>query len=175
MEYNGGSGKIQDFFFKGRVTGPKGLYNIISTKKCVGIVTSEKGLAEQSKLGDQGGLKNMWLDMYNQGHWNGVTSSESRSVSVQSIKSLKAVAVSRIGESTPVELRKAYNMESVENGLIPRESVFVIDEIQTKVNRNVRTNYSDNIKAKFNKLVMTCAEDSAEDMLFKPIIITVND
>jgi hypothetical protein len=176
MQFSGNNGRIMDFFYKGRVTGPRALYKIYSKQRCIGIISNEKGIADQSKLGDQMGLKDAWLNLYGQGAWKKWTGASTLSADDDSIQSLRAVAISRIGESTPVELKKAYGFEDqVQNGLIPRESIFVIDKIQTVPNANIRIKYSDNLIQKFNALISTCAEDSAEDGLFKPYIISVSD
>lgn len=176
MQFSGNNGKVMDFFYKGRVTGPRALYRIYSKQRCIGIISNEKGIADQSKLGDQQGLKDAWLNLYGQGAWKKWTGASTLSSDDDSIQSIRAVAISRIGESTPVELRKAYSGEDqVQNGLIPRESIFVIDKISLNPNREIRTEYSPNIINKFNSLIGTCAEDSAEDGLFKPYIISVSD
>ena len=176
IQFSGNNGKIQDFFYKGRLSGPVALYKLYEQQKCLGIITNEKGINEQSGLGDKSGMKEYWLNLYGQGAWNKYTSASSFTDSAKMIKSIRAVAISRIGESTPVELKKAYSQEDqVQNGLIPRESMFVIDEINTEPNLNIRIAYSNNIIDKFNDLVSTCIEDSSEGELFKPYIISVDD
>lgn len=177
MQFSGSNGAIQNFFYKGRITGPRALYRIYEKQRSIGIISNEKGLNDQSKLGDVAGMKDAWLNLYGQGAWKKYTGASTLSSDDDSIKSIRAVAISRIGESTPVELKKAYSKEDqVQNGLIPRESMFVIDDIVEIPNDNIRFNYSDNIINKFNSLVNTCSTDSgASDGLFKPYIITVKD
>lgn len=175
VQFSGVSGKIQDFFYKGRLSGPKALWNLYKDQRCVGIITNEKGISDQSKLGDVQGMKDAWLNLYGQSSWKKWTSGSMFSDSDASYKSVKAVAISRIGESTPVELRKAYTKDDqVQNGLIPRESIFVLNKIQLEVNSRIRLHYSDEIVHKMEKLVTLCAEDCKNDM-FKCNIITVKD
>jgi hypothetical protein len=175
FQFPGANGAIQSFFYKGRISGPRALFNLYKDQRSIGVITNEKGLADQSNLGDTIGMKSAWLNLYGQGAWKKYTTAGSFSDKDSNIKSLRAVSVSRIGESTPVELRKAYcKDDQVENGLIPRENIFVIKDIQTKVNRNIRTEYSRDVKDKMEELVNTCAVDCKEDEFIK-YIITIND
>lgn len=175
-EFSGADGAIMDFFYKGRVTGPKALYRVYKDQRSVGVIANEAGIEGQSTLGDSAGLRGAWLNLYGQGAWNKWTGATELSDIDNSIKSVRAVAISRISESTPVELIKYYRQgSSVENGLIPRECVFVIKDINTATNRNIRTSFTSDIVNRVEPLVSKCHSDIGEDTLFKPFIITVDD
>lgn len=175
-QFPGATGVIRDFFFKGRVTGPKALYRTYKDQRSIGFICNEAGIEGQSSLGDSQGLHSAWLNLYGQGSWKSWTGSKELSDADGSIKSVRAVAISRVSESTPVELSKYYRQgNSVENGLIPRENIFVIKKLNETYNRNMRLEYSDEIVDKMNDLVPRCHSDVAEDTLFKKYIITVDD
>lgn len=176
FHFAGNDGNIMDFFYKGKVTGPKAMRRIYSERRSIGFVVNEAGMEGQSKLGDRLGLASEWLNLYGQGAWNKWTSSAEFSDVENSSKSVRAAAVSRIGESTPVELKKFYRSgDNMENGLIPRECVFLLGKANHEINRNIRVEYSSDIRDKFVQLVQTCHKDINEDVLFKPHIITVDD
>jgi len=176
MEFSGVNGSIRDFFYKGRVTGPRALYRIYKSQRSVGVIANEAGIEGKSSLGDKQGLNSAWLNLYGQGAWNKYTSASELSDSDNSIESIRAVAISRVSESTPVELMSYYRQgASVENGLIPRENMFIIKEINTKANRNIRSHYSKDIRDKMEHLVSICHKNAGEDLGFKPYVISVDD
>ena len=175
LHFSGNDGAIQDFFYKGRLSGPRALYGKYADQRCLGIISNEKGVSDQSKMGDVQGMKDAWLNLYGQGAWKKWTGAGAFSDKDTNIKNVKAVAISRIGESTPVELKKAYTQDDqVANGLIPRESIFVIKDLVTEVNRDIRINYSPEIVSKMHSLIEACHADCKKDV-FKPYIITVDD
>jgi signal recognition particle subunit SEC65 len=175
-QFAGSTGAVQDFFYKGRVTGPRALYARYKDQRSLGIIANEAGMEGQSKLGDSQGLRSAWLNLYGQGAWKKWTGASELSDSDSSIKSVRAVAISRVSESTPVELSAYYRQgSSVENGLIPRENIFVIKELNENPNENIRLVYSNDIIHRMEKLVAKCHIDVGEDALFKPFIISVDD
>lgn len=175
-QFAGATGAIQDFFYKGRVSGPRALYRVYKENKSIGIIANEAGIEGQSTLGDSAGLRGAWLNLYGQGAWKKWTGASELSDADNSIKSLRAIAISRVSESTPVELSKYYRLgASVENGLIPRENIFVIKELNEVPNMNIRLKYDADIVDRMTKLVSKCHADIKEETLFKPFIITVED
>lgn len=175
-QFGGANGAVRDFFYKGRVTGPKAMYHVYKDQRSIGFIANEAGMEGQSKLGDQQGLKSAWLNLYGQGAWKKWTSGTDFSDQDSSIKSCRAVAVSRVSESTPVELSAFYRQgSSVENGLIPRENIFVIKHLNEISNRNIRTSYTTDITTRMDKLITKCHADVSEDTLFKPFIISVDN
>lgn len=176
FQFAGTNSAVRDFFYKGRVSGPRALYRIYKDQRSVGIIANEAGIEGQSTLGDHTGLRSAWLNLYGQGAWKKWTGASELSDSDNSIKSVRAVAISRVSESTPVELTKYYRLgNSVENGLIPRENIFVIKHLNEDPNENIRLSYSQDIKDRMLDLIQTCHSDVREDVLFSPYIITVKD
>jgi len=172
MQFSGANGNIQDFFFKGRVSGPRALYKRYINQRVIGFIQNEKGIAGQSSLGDQQGMKDAWLNLYGQGAWNKWSGAAGFTDSDTDIKSIRGVAVSYVGESTPVELRKAYSKgDQVANGTIPREMIFTIGELNTKPNRQIRKEYSKQIVDRFIELINLCHPEASADM-YAPIILT---
>ncbi len=172
IQFSGANGNIQDFFYKGRVSGPRALYKRYLNQRVIGFIQNEKGIAGQSSLGDQQGMKDAWLNLYGQGAWNKWSGAAGFTDSDTDVKSLRGVAVSYVGESTPVELRKAYSKgDQVANGTIPREMIFTISELNTKPNRNIRKCYSKSVVDRFIELVNLCHPESASDV-YAPVIIT---
>ena len=172
MQFSGANGNIQDFFFKGRVSGPRALYKRYLNQRCIGFIQNEKGIAGQSSLGDQQGMKDAWLNLYGQGAWNKWSGAAGFTDSDTDIKSIRGVAVSYVGESTPVELRKAYSKgDQVANGTIPREMIFTLGDLNTKPNRAIRKAYSKQIVERFNELISLCHREVSVD-IYAPIILT---
>ena len=172
MQFSGANGNIQDFFFKGRVSGPRALYKRYLNQRVIGFIQNEKGIAGQSSLGDQQGMKDAWLNLYGQGAWNKWSGAAGFTDSDTDIKSIRGVAISYVGESTPVELRKAYSKgDQVANGTIPREMIFTLGELNTKPNRMIRKEYSKDIVDRFIELINLCHPEAGADM-YQPIILT---
>lgn len=171
----GVSNEPDKFFFSGRVHGIRPLYRIFREQRSIGIINGEAGIAGQSQVGDKEGMKGMWLGLYGRGHWTAMTDAVGYSSEEHTVDQVKAVAVSRISESTEVELFKAYSQDDVmSNGLVPRESVFRVVKPNTKLNKERRVEFSDDVVSKFRYLTTHCMVDVNSD---EPIthIITARD
>jgi hypothetical protein len=163
------------FFYSGKVHGVRPLYRIFKEQRSIGIVNGEAGIAGQSQVGDKEGMKGMWLNLYGRGHWSGKTDAVGYSSEEHTVEQVKAVAVSRISESTEVELFKAYNQDDVmSNGLVPRESVFRVIKPNTRLNRHRRVDFSEDIIERFRYLATHCLLDINSDDPVTHIITVKN-
>ena len=175
LQAAGVSSEPNKFFYSGRVHGVRPLYRIFREQRSIGIVNGEAGIAGQSQVGDKEGMKGMWLGLYGQGHWSAKTDAVGYSSEEHTVDQVKAVSVSRVSESTEVELFKAYSQDDVmSNGLVPRESVFRVVKPNTKLNRHRRVDFSSDILDKFRYLTTYCLMDINSDEP-QTNIITVKD
>lgn len=163
------------FFFSGRVNGVRPLYRTFKDQRSLGIINGEAGVGGQSQVGDKEGLKQFWLGVYSQGHWNAKTDVIGYSSAEHTVESIQSVAISRVSESTPVELFRYYSQDDVmENGLVPRESVFRISNPNPTLNRKRRVEFSKATADKMRYLVTMCGSDVDKDEA-KTHIITSKD
>ena len=163
---------MSNFFFKGKMYTDRVLFGLLKVQRCLGIMSNEAGLEGQSRLGNQEGLKSAHLNLYGQGAWNKRSSAVSFSDGEKSIPSIKAPCLSKLGESTPVEIRKFWSSNNnVENGLVPRECIYVIDDPKVVENENLRFEFSKDIVEAFRKIIIHASSECTGDMMLKPVIL----
>jgi len=154
----------REFFFSGKDSSLASLYRKYNVTRSMGFLHGEAGVSGQSKLGDRAGLKDFWLNIYGQGHYGGSADAVGRSKTDDEMQQIPQVALTRLGESTDVELAKAYQMDDVmENGVVTRESVFRIVSPAMNKNKNRRTKYSNDILARLTSLTILCRKDVGSD------------
>lgn len=170
--FSSASCDMSKFFFKGKMYTDKVLFGLLKNQRCLGIMNNEAGLEGQSKLGNQEGLKSSKLNLYGQGAWVKRSSAVVFADGSQSIPSIKAPCLTSLGESTPVEIRKFWSANNnVENGLVPRESIYVIDDPKVQENSNLRFEFSESIVEAFRKIIAHANNECAGDMMLKPVIL----
>lgn len=157
FEY-GGIKDISTFLLSTDFTSVKAMFNILQNHRSIGVITGEAGIAMQSSAGDKAGVKGYSLSLYGRGHWNAYSDAKSYSDKDGGVNQLRAVALTRLSESTESELFKGYmDNNAIESGMVPRESVFRIDNMEMKTNRNRRVKFSEEVGSKFRHLIEMCS------------------
>lgn len=159
-------------------TGAKGMFKAFKNSRSRVCVMSEAGLLMKVKSGDQEGKSAALLNAFNESGADTWTRFHVYSNEDDNISSLRAIAPTIISESTPEQLISAYQeVGALTSGYLPRQLVFKIHKRQTKMNRNVRDDFPDEIIHRLHDLLETCAQvqnqedPMAFDMVFADDIV----
>jgi hypothetical protein len=157
-------GQGSSFIGNSRFTGPKGLIDSLVSARSQVCIFTEAGILMQSSAGDQSGLTRVLLGLYGTSGERDISSSEAYSRKEDGIPAIRNPALSIINEATPETLLDALkDSNSLDNGLLPRQSVFRIIGKKPYENENVREFIDDDIMSILRKLVVKCASIQSED------------
>ena len=152
------------FLGSGEFTSVRALDHQVKDSRSQVCIDGEAGISMKNKTGDKAGVRKAILSLYGRSHHNGWSDPKTYSNSEETIPPRRAIALTRISESTEIELFAAYrDTDAFENGLIPRQSIFRIVQPTIKLNRNIRKKISDNLISKFNSLIEVCSAVQAVD------------
>lgn len=159
------TGSSSSFVGPGRFTGPKSVFSSLKNARCRVSVFTEAGLLLRSKAGDQDGLTRVLLQLYSCSGNNQFSMEEVYSKGEDSIEALQAPCLSIINEATPETLLQAFkNSGALENGHLPRQSIYRITGDKPYMNFAVKTGIDDDILFKLRGLVDKCSRtQSAND------------
>lgn len=120
-------GSALSFCGPARFTGPKSIIRSLENARSQVCVFTEAGLLLKSKAGDNAGISRVLLSLYNKSGSNDVSGSEIFSKEEDSLKMLRAPALSIVNEATPETLLEAFKSnDSLERGELPRQSIYRI-------------------------------------------------
>ncbi len=157
-------GQGSSFIGNSRFTGPKGLIDSLVSARSQVCIFTEAGILMQSSAGDQSGLTRVLLGLYGTSGERDISSSEAYSRKEDGIPAIRNPALSIINEATPETLLDALkDSNSLDNGLLPRQSVFRIIGKKPYENENVREFVDDDLMSILRKLVVKCASIQSED------------
>jgi hypothetical protein len=142
----------------GRFTGPKGIINQMIPARSQINILSEAGLLMQSTAGDTKGITRMLLNAYGRSGAGQYTMGETYSKQEDCIPALSSPAMSIIYESTPETLIDViHNSGSLENGSLPRQSIFRIFGDRPPLNFNAyQSIIPQSVKDRIKELVHDC-------------------
>lgn len=151
--------KINTFLSGGDFTSTRAIYNQIKFARSQGVILGEAGVNMQSSSGDKNSVKQFLLSCYGRSHHNAFTDPKTYSDADNSVKPLRAVALTKLSESTESELFKGYmSTNAMESGLVPRESVFRVTNPCVKLNRNKKRRIETEHLQRFSELVELASE-----------------
>ena len=163
--YNGSGIKpAASFLGSGEFTSVRALDQQTKDARSQVTIDGEAGISMKNNTGDRAGVRKAILSLYGRGHHTAWSDPKTYSNADETIPPRRAIALTRISESTEIELFAAYrDVDAFENGLIPRQSIFRIINPTTKYNRGMRTDLSPDIISKFNALIEVCSAVQAVD------------
>lgn len=139
-------------------TSVKAMFNALESRRSLGVISGEAGITMQGVAGDKAGVKAATLSMYGRSAWNGWSDAKNYSDKNSSVQPLRAVALTRLSESTESELFAGYNSNNaIENGMVSRESIFRMNNVNTNTNRRRRIMFSEEVGLKLKHLIEICA------------------
>ncbi|RKZ94835.1 MAG: hypothetical protein DRQ40_05055 [Gammaproteobacteria bacterium] len=128
------------------------------------VIDGEAGISMKNRTGDKAGVQKAILSLYGRGHHTGWSDPKTYSNADETVPARRALALTKISESTEIELFSAYrDTHAFENGLIPRNSIFRIVTPNTVYNRDILKTLSPNIIKKFNSLIRVCSAVQAAE------------
>lgn len=146
------------FLGAGEFTSIRALDQQVKDARSQVCIDGEAGISMGNKTGDKAGVRKAILSLYGRGHHNAWSDPKTYSNADETIPPRRAIALTRISESTEVELFAAYrDSNAFESGLIPRQSIFRIVNPTIEMNRNIRRKISKNLITKFNALIDVCS------------------
>lgn len=142
----------------GRFTGPKSIIAQMFGARSQIHILSEAGLLMQSTAGDGKGITRTLLNMYGRSGAGQYTMPETYSKAEDSIPALGSPAMSITYESTPETLIDTiHNSGSLENGSLPRQSIFRIFGDKPLLNFDAhKAIIPDVVKTRINELIQDC-------------------
>ena len=144
---------------KGRFTGPKSIFKMLTKGMSRICVMTEAGLVMASSSGDQKGTLRAMLDLYGQSGPNDWTNGEGYSDDDESIPVLKSPALSVISESTPhLFLREMAKRDAKLSGELARPLTWRIAGDRQYKNRNRQADYSPSTRQAINELLTLCMD-----------------
>lgn len=152
------------FYGNGDFTSARAIINQFKDARSQVCVCSEAGLLLQTRSGNVASKTAMLLDMYSKSHRDGWTKGTTFSNADDSIPRLRAVAATIISEATPETLLSAYrDTGALDNGHLPRQSIFRVTSKRPRMNRNAMSETSIDIKNRLKTLISKCANIQAVD------------
>lgn len=162
------------FVGKSRFTGPKAIFDMLSSGMSRICVIEEAGLMSESKAGDQSGITRALLDLFTssgQGKWAG---DEGYSSVDNSIPALHAPALSIVNVSTPKSFLAALKAKSADvSGEVAR--LWMMRSIGEKpyLNTKRRPDYSPEIVSRLGLLLKEAINFQQPDADLDPRIIEI--
>lgn len=156
-------GSALSFCGPSRFTGPKSIIRSLENARSQICVFTEAGLLLKSKAGDSAGISRVLLSLYSKSGCNDVSGSEIFSKEEDSLKMLRAPALSIINEATPETLLEAFKAnDSLERGELPRQSIYRIVGDKPYMNFNAADKkLSKENEARLKTLVKQCSSVQA--------------
>lgn len=152
------------FLGASRFTGPKPLITALQNARSQVCVFTEAGILMKDGTGDQSGRVRKLLELYSCSGRNQYTGSEGYSDRANDIPSLRAAALTIISESTPETLLEAFSSGGcLENGHLPRQSIFRVIGDKPYMNPNPRTEIDSDVRDRLQILLNKCTELQATD------------
>jgi len=153
------------FYGNGDFTSAKAIANQFQDARSQVCVASEAGLMLQTKAGNISSKTKALLDNYSKSHRYGLTKGTSFSNRDDDVPRQQAVSMTIISESTPETLLGAFkDAGSLENGHLPRQSIFRVLGGKPKLNRMANRNKTPkHLIERINHLVQMCAGVQAKD------------
>lgn len=156
-------GSALSFCGPARFTGPKSIIRSLENARSQVCVFTEAGLLLKSKAGDNAGISRVLLSLYNKSGCNDISGSEMFSKEEESLKMLRAPALSIVNEATPETLLEAFKSnDSLERGELPRQSIYRIVGDKPYMNFEAASkSLSKNSEARLKHLIKICASVQA--------------
>ena len=155
-------GVSSSFVGPGRFTVPKSVLKTLKDARCRISVFTEAGLLLRSKAGDNDGLTRVLLSLYSCSGTNEYSDSEIYSKGEDSIESLRAPCLTIINEATPETLLGAFKHSgALENGHLPRQSIYRITGKKPYINFQVKTEVDGAVRERLKILVKLCSSIQA--------------
>lgn len=152
------------FLGASRFTGPKPLITALQNARSQVCVFTEAGILMKDGTGDQSGRVRKLLELYSCSGRNQYTGSEGYSDRANDIPSLRAAALTIISESTPETLLEAFSSGGcLENGHLPRQSIFRVMGDKPYMNTNPRSEIDGEVRDRLQILLNKCTELQATD------------
>jgi hypothetical protein len=159
-------GKGSSFIGASDCTGPKPLAASMECARSKICVFEEAGLMMASQVGAKQDLQKFLLSSYTSSSWDGICGGTMYSDDKNSIPIMHGLALSIISESTPDVLFRALGTSgSMMNGHLPRQTIFRVMNDKPPINRNRITEISSKLRLRLSKLVDSCSEIQAKDVL----------
>ena len=141
-----------------RFTGPKAVINHLKDARSRVCVFTEAGILMRSQAGDQDGLTRLLLGLYTCSGKHDYSGGEEFSSTENRIESLRSPALTIINEATPETLLVAFrDAGSLENGHLPRQSVFRVQGNKPYANRKIQKELSAGVRDRMLNLVKKCS------------------
>jgi len=158
-------GSALSFCGPARFTGPKAIIRSLENARSQVCVFTEAGLLLKSKAGDTAGISRVLLSLYSKSGCNDVSGSEMFSKDEESLKMLRAPALTIVNEATPDTLLEAFKTnDSLERGELPRQSIYRIVGDKPYMNFEAPTKkLSKESEDKLRHLIKKCASVQAVD------------
>lgn len=151
-----------------RFTAGKGLAAELYDNRSQICVFTEAGLLFQSRAGDQANLTKGILSLYSMSGEHDYTGKEVFSDKENGIKSMRSPALSIISESTPSTIMDSlHNGNFMENGLLPRNSLYRITGEKPYPNMNPETEVHECFIQKIADLISECSPYQNDSIVFK--------
>lgn len=152
------------FLGSSRYTGPKALWNDLNEGMSKISIMTEAGILNGSTAGDRNGLQRALLNLFTSSGKNDIVLPEGFSKQEDSLKALRAPAMSLILESTP----KVFVDEMIKNGGdvngdLARMWFVRINGDKPYMNRKRRADFSEDVKARIKSLIKQCSKLQAEN------------
>lgn len=161
---NDGLKSYDSFYGPSGFTGPKAIANAFQDARSRVCVVSEAGLMMKVKSGNVEGKTAMILDAYSKSHNDGYTQELIYSSAEQAVPTMRAVAMTIISESTDDNLKEAYrSMGAIDNGYLPRQSVFLVKDTRVPINREVKLEIGKKAVDRLNRLMEHSSTVQAEN------------
>jgi hypothetical protein len=140
-----------------RFTAGKGLADELMENRSQVCVFTEAGMMAKSKSGDPANLTKALLSLYTMSGFNDYTGKEIFSEKEKGIKPMRSPALTLVSESTPSTiLDELHSGNNLDNGLLPRQSLYRIISDKPYPNMNSREYLSEEILQRIRLLVEEC-------------------
>jgi hypothetical protein len=152
------TGNSSSFVGPGRFTGPKAVFSALKNSRCRVSVFTEAGLLLRSSAGDQDGLTRALLQLYSCSGSKQFSMEEVYSKGDESIESMQAPCLTIVNEATPETLLGAFkNSGALENGHLPRQSIYRIIGDKPYMNFDVKNEIDQHLRVKLKSLINKCS------------------
>lgn len=170
------TGRIPSFIGASKFTGGKAVAKDLMLQRSMICVFDEAGLLLKSGSGDPSGLTRMLLKAYSSSGKGRILNKESYSQNDDSVPAVREPSLSIISEATPETLLDVYSDTSaLENGNLPRQSLFRIKNNKPYENEHRQVGISEESKKALSVVMDLCSTIQAVDINVKIIDIDYSD